>query len=94
MFGLKQDLHLGGVEYNVALTIFFIPYTLFEIPSNIMLKKLGPRVWRESPQFLGFFKSDLLSPLMHVPIWLGNYSSRTCSRLLWTTCYTFLPGSI
>ena len=48
IFGLKEDLSLGGVEYNVALTIFFIPYILFEIPSNLILKKVRPRIWRES----------------------------------------------
>lgn len=26
IFGLKGDLKLGGVEYNTALTIFFVPY--------------------------------------------------------------------
>lgn len=48
--GLPQELHLTGVEYNNALTIFFIPYILFEIPSNIFLKRLRPHVWREFVQ--------------------------------------------
>lgn len=42
---LPQDLHLKGNEPNVALTIFFVPYVLFEIPSNILLKKFKPHVW-------------------------------------------------
>ncbi|EGS17747.1 putative nicotinamide mononucleotide transmembrane transporter protein [Thermochaetoides thermophila DSM 1495] len=45
-FGLESDLHMTGrYDYNTALTIFFIPYILFEVPSNILLKKLSPRVW-------------------------------------------------
>jgi MFS family permease len=44
-FGLVEDLHLAGVEYNTALTIFFVPYIIFEIPSNIFLKRLSPRLW-------------------------------------------------
>jgi MFS family permease len=44
-FGLESDLHMGGVEYNTALTIFFVPYILCEIPSNILIKYLSPRVW-------------------------------------------------
>lgn len=46
-FGLVADLGLdaGGVQYNTILTIFFVPYIFFEIPSNILLKKLSPRVW-------------------------------------------------
>lgn len=35
-----------GTKYNTALTIFFVPYILFEIPSNVLLKKLKPHVWR------------------------------------------------
>lgn len=33
------------MQYNTALTIFFVPYIFFEIPSNVLLKKLSPRVW-------------------------------------------------
>ena len=45
IFNLREDLGLGGLEYNTALVIFFVPYILFEIPSNIILKKLKPHVW-------------------------------------------------
>ena len=43
--GLPKDLHLKGNQANVALTVFFVPYVLFEIPSNILLKKFKPHVW-------------------------------------------------
>ena len=42
---MPQDLHLRGNESNVALSIFFVPYVLFEIPSNILLKKYKPHIW-------------------------------------------------
>jgi hypothetical protein len=45
VFDLREDLNLGGLEYNTALVIFFVPYILFEIPSNIILKKLKPAKW-------------------------------------------------
>jgi MFS family permease len=32
-------------DYNIALFVFFIPYILFEVPSNIVLKKLAPSTW-------------------------------------------------
>ncbi|KAI0170077.1 major facilitator superfamily domain-containing protein [Pestalotiopsis sp. NC0098] len=38
--GLDNDLQLSGVQYNVALCIFFIPYILLEIPSNWILSKV------------------------------------------------------
>lgn len=43
--GLSRELGLENHEYNVALVIFFVPYILFEIPSNILLKKFKPNVW-------------------------------------------------
>jgi len=33
------------LQYNTAVTIFFIPYTLLEVPSNIILKKMKPSHW-------------------------------------------------
>ncbi|KAL1846570.1 hypothetical protein VTK73DRAFT_252 [Phialemonium thermophilum] len=44
-FHLIEDLGLTGVQYNTALTIFFVPYVVFEIPSNIFLKRFSPRIW-------------------------------------------------
>ncbi|ETN38599.1 uncharacterized protein HMPREF1541_06636 [Cyphellophora europaea CBS 101466] len=43
--GLDTDLGLNDKQYNMALTIFFFPYALFEVPSNIVLKLLTPRKW-------------------------------------------------
>ncbi|KAJ5581231.1 hypothetical protein N7450_007532 [Penicillium hetheringtonii] len=42
---MPDDLYLYGNRENVALLIFYIPYILFEIPSNIVMKKLKPHVW-------------------------------------------------
>ncbi|CAO3589591.1 unnamed protein product [Absidia cylindrospora] len=43
--GIQQDLHVSDDAYNWALSIFFIGYIIFEIPSNLMLKKIGPNKW-------------------------------------------------
>ena len=43
---LPKDLGLVGVQENIALTIFFVPYILFEIPSNILMKRFRPHIWR------------------------------------------------
>ncbi|KAK2811655.1 hypothetical protein FQN50_001998 [Emmonsiellopsis sp. PD_5] len=43
--GMNDDLKLHGMQYNIALTVFFVPYSLFEIPSNIVLKILRPSLW-------------------------------------------------
>ena len=44
-FQLVQDLNLTNTQYALCLSVFFISYALFEIPSNILLKRLKPHVW-------------------------------------------------
>src|SRR5690242_3710253 len=36
---------MTGTDYNVALMMFFIPYVLFEVPSNILLAKFNRPSW-------------------------------------------------
>lgn len=36
---------MAGNDYNIALFIFFIPYILCEVPSNLILKKVAPSTW-------------------------------------------------
>ncbi|PKS06119.1 hypothetical protein jhhlp_007435 [Lomentospora prolificans] len=43
--GLEEDLNMTGDQYNVALTIFFVSYIVFEVPANMALKHLSPRIW-------------------------------------------------
>ncbi|OSX60459.1 hypothetical protein POSPLADRAFT_1171562 [Postia placenta MAD-698-R-SB12] len=52
VFGLKTDLKLEGNQYNTALVVFFVPYVLFEIPSNALLKHFKPHVWLPLCMFL------------------------------------------
>ncbi|KAJ9632925.1 hypothetical protein H2204_007493 [Knufia peltigerae] len=43
--GMYDDLELYGMKYNTALTVFFVTYVIFEIPSNVVLKILRPSIW-------------------------------------------------
>ena len=43
--GLEPELRMKGNDYNVALLIFFVPYILLEIPSNMVLKNVKPSTW-------------------------------------------------
>ncbi|KAJ7209780.1 MFS general substrate transporter [Mycena pura] len=43
--GLEAQLGLVGNQYNIALTMFFIPYCIFECPANMVLKKFRPSRW-------------------------------------------------
>lgn len=46
--GLAEDLNMTGGQYNWTLTVFFFTYAAFEVPSNLLLKKLRPSVWLPS----------------------------------------------
>ncbi|KAG1157825.1 hypothetical protein G6F36_014212 [Rhizopus arrhizus] len=43
--GLTTDLNISPNAYNAALSIFFAGYVLFEVPSNMILKVVGPSKW-------------------------------------------------
>ena len=42
---LKRDLGLGATAYGVAAGLFFLGYALFEVPSNLILERVGARRW-------------------------------------------------
>ncbi|EEH37164.2 high-affinity nicotinic acid transporter [Paracoccidioides lutzii Pb01] len=46
--GLERDLGMSGHDFNIALFIFFVPYMLCEVPSNIILKNVSPSTWLSS----------------------------------------------
>ncbi|KAF5353280.1 hypothetical protein D9756_008136 [Leucocoprinus leucothites] len=41
--GLEADLRLTDRQYKIAVTTLYAPYILSEIPSNLILKRVGPR---------------------------------------------------
>ncbi|KAL9603434.1 MAG: hypothetical protein Q9219_001121 [cf. Caloplaca sp. 3 TL-2023] len=43
--GLEKDLDMAGNDYNIAVQVFFVPYILLEVPSNIVLAKVAPSAW-------------------------------------------------
>ncbi|KHN99364.1 transporter-like protein [Metarhizium album ARSEF 1941] len=54
IFDLETDLGIQSEpsKFNTAIVIFFVPYVLFEIPSNILLKKFKPSTWLSLNMFL------------------------------------------
>ena len=42
---MNADLGFGPLVYGWGAGIFFIGYFLFEIPSNVLLERLGARIW-------------------------------------------------
>ena len=42
---LKRDLALSGTEYGFGAGLFFLGYCVFEVPSNLILERVGARLW-------------------------------------------------
>ncbi|VEU20921.1 DEKNAAC101876 [Brettanomyces naardenensis] len=52
IYGIEADLGLHGQQFNIALTVFFVPYIIFEVLSNYMLKIVKPHLWLSVMIFL------------------------------------------
>ncbi|KAK6840857.1 hypothetical protein PG987_001717 [Apiospora arundinis] len=45
LYGLEEDIGLKGNQYQIAVSILFVTYLLFEVPSNLVLKPFSPSRW-------------------------------------------------
>lgn len=92
-----------GHKFNIALFMFFIPYILLEVPSNIILKSMRPSVWLSS-LMLGwgeYVHQNSLSYSLHpsgvITVCQGCTQSFAglvaCRVLLGTFEAGFFPGS-
>jgi ACS family tartrate transporter-like MFS transporter len=42
---MNAALHFSGVTYSLGAGVFFLSYTLLEVPSNLILARVGARLW-------------------------------------------------
>ncbi len=42
---MRADLHMSATEFGFASGIFFWGYFIFEVPSNLIMEKIGARLW-------------------------------------------------
>src|SRR5215208_8301768 len=42
---LQRDLGLSDTQYGYGAGLFFLGYCLFEVPSNLILERVGARRW-------------------------------------------------
>ncbi|KAK7987108.1 transporter [Apiospora saccharicola] len=86
--GMDKDLEMTGNQYNIASTIFFIPYIIFEIPSNIVLKKLRPSIWLS----VLVISWGIVITLMGV---VQNFQGMVACRVFLGLCEAgFFPGAV
>ena len=43
--GLTADLNMTGNQYLTGLTLFFVGYISLEVVWNVILKRVGPKIW-------------------------------------------------
>ncbi|KAI7856485.1 major facilitator superfamily domain-containing protein [Circinella umbellata] len=43
--GLEDDLHMNHFQYQWSLSIFFAGYILFQLPSNVIMRRWRPSFW-------------------------------------------------
>lgn len=64
--GLERDLGMRGNDYNIAVQVFFVPYILLEVPSNVALRHVAPSTWLSMLMFIwGVYSAafcDLVCP--------------------------------
>src|SRR3982075_4528249 len=42
---MRDDLHMSAGDFGFAVGTFYWAYFLFEVPSNVILEKVGARIW-------------------------------------------------
>lgn len=42
LYGLEADLGMKGSQFQTAVSVLFVTYLFFEVPSNLVIKKLRP----------------------------------------------------
>ncbi|KAK3496344.1 MFS general substrate transporter [Neurospora crassa] len=45
IIGLEKDLNLTNTQYTQGLAVFYATYIASELPSNLLLKKVTPKIW-------------------------------------------------
>ncbi|KAL5339839.1 major facilitator superfamily domain-containing protein [Aspergillus crustosus] len=99
--GMVEDLGMSGVQYNTVLSIFFVPYVLLEVPSNILLKKftrpstyLGILVlsWGVIMTCTGLVKN--FAGLMVVRVLLGIFEAGFFPGAIYLCSYWYMPKDL
>ncbi|KAK2608983.1 hypothetical protein QQS21_002463 [Conoideocrella luteorostrata] len=99
--GLAEDLKLEGAQFNIVLSLFFIPYILLEIPSNVLLKTfnrpsiyLGSLVtiWGIIMTLHGVVKN--FAGLLTVRILLGVFEAGFYPGAVYLCTFWYMPQDI
>jgi MFS family permease len=45
LYNLGKEIHITDHQYDIGLAAFYATYIASEIPSNLLLKKITPKIW-------------------------------------------------
>jgi ACS family tartrate transporter-like MFS transporter len=85
---MNQDLGFSASLYGIGAGIFFIGYALFEVPSNMILEKVGARIWIARIMITWGIVSGLMATVV------GPVSFLSLRFLLGVAEAGFFPGMI
>ncbi|MDC6274292.1 MFS transporter [Lacticaseibacillus paracasei] len=74
VYGIEKALGLHGNQFATALTVFFVPYIVFEVLSNYLIKIIKPHVWLSVMIFLFGLVTLLVA-------WSKNFGGLVVCRL-------------
>ncbi|KAH8833207.1 MFS general substrate transporter [Flagelloscypha sp. PMI_526] len=81
LYHLTTDIGITDKQYLLCLTIFFFSYAIFEVPSNVFLKRLRPSIWLSGLMVLWGVMMAVqglvhnFSGLMAMRWWLGVFEA-------------------
>ena len=73
--GLEEDLNFTGYDFNSVNSILYISYIVFEIPSTLLCKIVGPGYWLP-------FITIMFGLLTVASAYVNNYSQLAACRFL------------
>jgi len=94
---MDADLGLSETAFGFGAGVFFLAYFLFEVPSNIILDKVGARVWIARIMFSWGIISGAMALIPNIALWTGlsaEYTFYLLRILLGFAEAGFFPGII
>jgi ACS family tartrate transporter-like MFS transporter len=85
---MNKDLGFSPTLYGIGAGIFFLGYALFEVPSNMVLEKVGARLWIARIMITWGIVSGLMATVV------GPWSFLSLRFLLGVAEAGFFPGMI
>ncbi|KAI7888259.1 major facilitator superfamily domain-containing protein [Mucor mucedo] len=84
--GIQDDLHLTPAQLSTAISAFYITYIIFEVPSNMVLKRTNAVMWLSSIMLLWGFMTVIMA-------FAHNFAGLLVCRLLLGAAESgYVPG--